>query len=97
MSNTTEAEMTLLASYGNELVAAGFEVWLTKTTWGGYLTSTATRRPATRARSSAPNGTATSTPCRWSPAWKVVTDQVRDAPGHRHRPLDRQGRAGMRR
>ena len=29
--------MTLLASYGNELVAAGFEVWLTKITWGGYL------------------------------------------------------------
>lgn len=26
-----------LTTYGRELAAAGFEVWLTDTTWGGYL------------------------------------------------------------
>lgn len=33
----TDTDTAQLETYGAELVAAGFEVWLTSTTWGGYL------------------------------------------------------------
>lgn len=32
-----QLELAELETYGRELVDAGFEVWLTKTTFGGYL------------------------------------------------------------
>lgn len=46
MRESTAATYVMLASYGNDLAAAGFEVWLTPTTFGAYLQY---RDPATGA------------------------------------------------